>query len=87
MIYDCWMSADCGGMSRDSSYVRRYVCACVVYPSQLAALLWSQAARHASRLHRPSELPRPREGHTAVFQRLWKTAGSRPEKWVNDEKL
>lgn len=51
-----------------------------------AALLRNNADRHASRLHRPPELSRPREGHTAVFQWIWKTVGSRPEEWVNTNK-
>lgn len=54
--------------------------------SRPAALLGNTADRHASRLHRPSELPRPREGHTAVLQWIWKTFGSRSEKWVNNNK-
>lgn len=51
-----------------------------------AALLWNPADHNASRLHRPPELPRPREGHTAVLQWIRKTFGSRSEKWVNNKK-
>lgn len=38
---------------------------------------------YAARVHRPPELPRPGEGHSAFLQRLWPPARGRPQKRVS----